>query len=109
MQSNTAESRYLKYKPGARGQFNAWWILEKIEYPSKANRLQRGDMVVRNGIYYVVVGWDREDDPILESDAGDRSCIPSSAEVTIAATRSEIGAHGQRLGYSGSEVVFDRS
>jgi len=109
MQGNTAESKYLRYVVGQKNPFNAWWSVEKILFPTKRENLQRGDSVIINNSKCAIVALDGSSAIVESDDETRRQMTVSLPEtITVVATRSEIGAHGERLNYKGAEEVFER-
>lgn len=98
------------YTPGYEGPSDAWWMQETIDFPSIANRLERGDSVVVNGRRWYVSGYNSEDDYILvdDCDSPKRSIILANdtSPVTVREERCNIARHGRRLGYMGEEKVW---
>jgi len=98
----------LAYKKDQKGMFNAWWMLEKIQFTAATDDLRDGDAIIFEGKEWYVKGWrssgahrniiNDQGNPTLETGV-------VTDRVTISATRSEIFAHGKRLKYSGPENV----
>lgn len=97
------------YIEGDKGMFNAWWMYETIEFPSIANRLERGDSLLVEGKRYYVAGHNEENDFILVDDTVTptyrRVLHNNSQTVVVCEPRCEIYRHGARLGYQGPEEI----